>query len=334
MPGDALRAAGHHVAFGRLGSHRLTGEFLVGPPDGNEMEGGLDVVILQRWMGAEMPDAIRRARSTGQVVINDVDDWFEGLPQSNRAFWTTHPRLHPNENRLHYRRTIAAGNAVICSTPVLADFYRRLGKPVFVIRNAIDIDRWMPVPDSVGEQITLGWMGATGYRDSGDFAVLRGVLGPWLDRNPGCRLHHAGSVGGPTEAARAFGVRPELVTSSPMSRLEDLPRLVSGYQVGLVPLADVPFNRAKSWLKGLEHAAAGIPIVATALPEYEALGVGILARRPADWVAAFDRLRDPLERRALAAEARRRAEGQDIRRRWTEWETTLMSVVGRRLVDA
>ena len=53
--------------------------------------------------------------------------------------------------------------------------------------------------------------------------------------------------------------------------------------VGLVPLLDSAFNRAKSWLKGLEYAALGVPFVASPTPEYvklAGLGAGLLADDP------------------------------------------------------
>ncbi len=36
--------------------------------------------------------------------------------------------------------------------------------------------------------------------------------------------------------------------------------------VGIAPLVDRPFNRSKSWIKGLEYSAFGLPFVASPLP--------------------------------------------------------------------
>jgi hypothetical protein len=64
-----------------------------------------------------------------------------------------------------------------------------------------------------------------------------------------------------------------------------------------VPLRDVAFNRAKSWVKGLEYAAASVPFVAQDLPEYGRLatghGIGLLAHRTRDWLRWLERLQDP-----------------------------------------
>jgi glycosyltransferase involved in cell wall biosynthesis len=63
--------------------------------------------------------------------------------------------------------------------------------------------------------------------------------------------------------------------------------------VGLVPLLDSPFNRAKSWLKGIEYASLGVPFIASPLPEYRKLaemGAGVLADTPQEWYEALTHL--------------------------------------------
>jgi glycosyltransferase involved in cell wall biosynthesis len=58
----------------------------------------------------------------------------------------------------------------------------------------------------------------------------------------------------------------------------------------LVPLLDSPFNRAKSWLKGIEYASLGVPFIASPLPEYRKLaelGAGVLADTPQQWYEAI-----------------------------------------------
>jgi glycosyltransferase involved in cell wall biosynthesis len=68
---------------------------------------------------------------------------------------------------------------------------------------------------------------------------------------------------------------------------------ISHLGVGVAPLADTSFNAAKSWLKPLELAAAGIPWVASPRIEYQrfaGLGAGLLAEKPKDWYRQLIRL--------------------------------------------
>ena len=122
VPGDFGAVVGIAASFRRgtrppthrdhrpgLGVHS-SGE-LVCRLDEAHYEHGFDVVVLQRWMNQDAPEIIRRARSLGQVVVNDVDDWFFGLPTSNDAFNITHPRNNARENVNHYRKVLAASTA-------------------------------------------------------------------------------------------------------------------------------------------------------------------------------------------------------------------------------
>jgi spore maturation protein CgeB len=73
--------------------------------------------------------------------------------------------------------------------------------------------------------------------------------------------------------------------------------------IGIVPLNSLPFNEAKSNLKGLEYAMSGIPFVAYGSKEYqklEAEGAGNTARRPRDWLKHLERLLDPDFRKSQA----------------------------------
>ena len=54
------------------------------------------------------------------------------------------------------------------------------------------------------------------------------------------------------------------------------PHQVADLDVGLVPLADNAFNRAKTWLKGMEYAALGVPFVASPRAEYLRLGYEVM----------------------------------------------------------
>ena len=87
--------------------------------------------------------------------------------------------------------------------------------------------------------------------------------------------------------------------------------------VGLVPLIDSPFNRAKSWLKGIEYAALGVPFVASPLPEYRKLadlGAGVLADSPQEWYEAIDMLlTDADHRDTIARFGRDAVRGLDLR---------------------
>lgn len=289
LPCQALRVAGHRTLLGTLHGNADTGELGV-KPWGGEVQFGFDVIVIQRWMHALGAQVIRAARAFGQTVINDVDDWWEGVDPANPAFAATAPGANPAVNRDHYRQALAASDLIVCSTPFLALRLRRLGE-TRLVRNRLDLERWS-LSEASGGPITAGWVGVTGMRSAGDLEALRGILGPFLNRHDGWAYNGGYRWGDPTFDQRT-GVDPRRTIHSPMTTVEDYPSLFRGFDVGLVPLADKPFNEAKSAIKGMEYAASGIPFVASATPEYRWLadqGIGRVARRPKDWVHHLEAL--------------------------------------------
>jgi hypothetical protein len=283
-----------------------------------------DIVVVQRWMHADGADRARKAIAAGQVVVNDVDDQFWALPTTNIARKTTEAR--DDFNRFHYRKMIAASSAVICSTPAIAGALSRLGPPVHVCRNAIDIGRWRQ--HDPGADGMVGWVGGVAWRGN-DLPLLRGVLGPFLERH-GLPFYHGGNSDD-RNVPRAWDqlgldTTRTTVAVNPIVGIREYPTLWDPINLAIIPLEDSTFNRGKSWLKGLEAAACGIPFVASRLPEYQLLGCGRLAKTPGQWRQHLDDLTDPDVRRVEGAANRARAEELSIDRQWSQWADLFASL--------
>lgn len=262
---------------------------------------GWEVVVLKLIMLERVVDQVRLARELGQKIVVDIDDHMEGLEESNLAYKTTSPDANPNNNRDHYVAIMDQADALITSTPFLYDWYKNKypNKPIFLIRNGIDIDRWKIRNDHKGRLPTFGWVGATPWR-SGDLEILKPYFGEFL-KTRHLKFHHAGSIKNAPKAYTQAGISKEISTEEPMKTMLGVPELYSKkIDVGIVPLRDVPFNHAKSYLKGLEYAAAGVPFIATGLPEYQILadgGVGRVANTPQEWIGHMEDLLDPKVRK-------------------------------------
>ena len=93
--------------------------------------------------------------------------------------------------------------------------------------------------------------------------------------------------------------------------------------IGIVPLRASAFNDAKSYLKGLEYAALGIPFVASSTPEYARLadlGVGVLSVSKKDWYRHLDRLlKSPYYREDVASRGFEWAKTQTYELRAYQW---------------
>lgn len=339
LPAAALAENGRETVVGTpcaaqdgpLGVLPLTALWEAEEPRQAQIVWDCDLIVLQRCMWAGFADAMYRARAAGQVLVNDIDDHFDGVPPSNSAFAATHPRRNPGNNVEHYRKTLAASDLVTCSTPFLADHYARYGTETVVVRNAIDLARWDgrlldPVP-------RLGWVGVTSHR-SGDLEQLRGLLGPLLDGDRYAKQFvHAGHNPEAPDVLGPLGLDEGQVETHDWCSIDDYPALFSHFDVGTVPLRSLPFNDAKSAIKGMEYAASGIPFVASASPEYVHMaaewGIGRTAQRGTDWLRHLKYLAKigPEGRAAEGAYLRDRVSAFDIRTRWTDWEQVYSSLL-------
>lgn len=293
---------------------------------------GWDVVVLKLLMRRDTPHQVTQARKTGQKVIVDVDDFYAGLTPQNQAYAVTAPENDPDRNREHYERVIEAADVITVSTPFLRDWYAERHPDVRLIRNGIDFGRYTRVKDRAGWRPTIGWVGGIPWR-SGDLETVREWLPDFVAEH-GLRLHHSGHLKKrPERFSTKVGVDESLVSLSPMVPILDYPGLFTGFEVGVVPLTDIPFNHAKSTIKGLEYAAAGIPFVAAASPEYvrlAELGIGRVASSPDEWIKHMTDLLDPAVRKREAARHRALVSTDfSMRERGKEWAALLDDVVTR-----
>lgn len=274
-----------------------------------------DVLVLQRVMFEDVAAKMGAAKAAGQVLVNDVDDWYWGLSPTNGAFAASHPGRNADENVNHYRSVVARSSLVTTSTPYLRDRLSRfVDCDIEVLTNCVRTDTFPERPDSGSDVPLVGWVGSTAHR-SGDLEILQGILQPMVEQGR-IRLHHSGHVPQHPSFAEKVGVAPEAVSTLPMARPEDYPQLLT-MDVGLAPLSDMAFNRAKSAIKLLEYSAAGVPAVVSKLDAYEDChndyGLGRLARRPKDWIRHIDALCDPEVRAAEGRLARERVQACDTK---------------------
>ena len=256
-----------------------------------------DVVVLQRVLHPAVPDLIRGLQAHGIRVVYDIDDLYDAVPDYNPFASEVDAQLPT----LHAALDLA--DLITVSTPELADEYGRFGD-VVVLPNLLDPDLWSDAERyrPVRSHVHVGWLGAANWRGA-DIDLLRPWLADWLGQHPQARFVVAGSdaslledlgVGGLVCPPHSDHIRP----------YEHLPAMLGWFDIGLAPLAANRFNQAKSWCKGLEYNAAGVPAVASPSREYRAFvrpGInGQLVRRN-DWPTALNRVLYNLEQHRAGA---------------------------------
>jgi hypothetical protein len=293
-PGEACAQAGHDVRVVEPKARRLK-VVMEGHTVKDVLDVDADVVVQQRVTHAYMAQAVGVMRAKGITVVVDVDDDLSSIHPSNPA-WAVH---RPGAG-LHSWHSVALAcrnaSLVTVSTPALLDVYARHGRGHVLPNYLPDYYYGLPRTDSD----TIGWPGSY-HSHPNDPETVGGAVARLVDEGAEFVMR-----GDSTGAGRAFGLAADPPGGG--VPIEEWPRAVASLGIGIAPLADTKFNRAKSWLKPLEMSAAGVPWVASPRAEYERLhklGAGVLADRPRSWHRELKRLRESPALRAELSEAGR-----------------------------
>ena len=95
---------------------------------------GFDKVVLKLIMDRWAPKQIELAKSLGQTIIVDIDDFHDGLTPANKAYHATDPELNKRANRDFYNQVIEAADIVTVSTSFLFNHYLEKVNAVFLFR--------------------------------------------------------------------------------------------------------------------------------------------------------------------------------------------------------
>lgn len=275
-----------------------------------------DVIVMQRYMHKKVFDDMHKAQSSGQVIINDVDDWYWGLSEKNAAYNLVDPSINKDENIEWYEKILRKSDGVITSTPFLYSKMNEWNSHVSLHTNFVERYLYTTRKEHSNNKpnsIVVGWMGSTAHR-SGDLEILR----PYANEiSRFATWHHTGAVIAPNvpKFHNEIKVSAGLVTTLPFLPPYDLKNGFK-FDAGVVPLSNVPFNHAKSYIKGLEYACAGVPFVASWSPEYEVLveehGIGFLAEHPKKFVKLLKNLVDVDYRQSVADDIRKKVKQFDV----------------------
>lgn len=230
-------------------------------------------VILQRQGAENGGEKISRARAEGQQVWMDCDDLLIAAPADN------HARAGMGAVGLSWwAKMLPAATGLICSTRELDQGLARHNPRRVVLPNLFDGDdeaRWGQVRAANGVDWgrppqTVGWVGNTVVHRSG-LRAARAWLGDVLENNELNFLWGGWlpEVEEEDSFAELAGIDPGRLYARRAAPMADYPGLFRGIDLGVVPLADSRFSRAKTALKGLEYAAAGVPFLHDRHPHYE-----------------------------------------------------------------
>lgn len=255
-----------------------------------EIEDDPDLIILQRPLNDIYPSLVAQAQRQGIAVVFETDDDFETVHGRNIA----HESLHSTPERINpkfLRQCAEMADHVTVSTPRLLKFARH--KRATVLRNAIpDSFFSLPIPERDFSSPRIGWSGSVATHPD-DLQVTKGAVGEVL-KNNGLDLTVIGD-GVYVHRNLQLSKETKVLESGWVDVEHYFPAFAENVDICIAPLELSPFNESKSFLKGMEAAAAGMPFIASPTSEYlyaEVCGIGQTAKTPGDWRKKLQRLID------------------------------------------
>ncbi len=246
-----------------------------------------DVAWLQRPMTEYYTSALERFVAARKPTVFDFDDAI------------FHNRWGLEARKI--RRIIDAVRCVVAGNSYLAEFTGAPGKTV-IIPTVVDEKRYTPRVEADGP-FTIVWTGMS--HNLQELAPYAGVLRRVLAETNGRLVIAAEAL----DAPFLSGLPLKFVRWSPETEVT----VLGAGHVGVMPLADTPYNRGKCAFKLIQYMARAIPVVASpvgANREVVRDGVeGMFARSPGEWAERLLALaRDRELRHRMGNAGRRRVE--------------------------
>ena len=263
------------------------------------------VVVLQRGgpIGSklsEITELCAAIKAVGAKIVYDLDDDLlarHSSPAVERGLEDMRPRV---------RFLLREADAVIVSNSVLADRLQQRAAHVAIWRNALDEALIPPLADAP-RNADLGYFGTISHLHD-LMAVINALATAAVRVSERPSFELCGISDDPRIAgllAHRFDLRQRPLEAK-YARFHAMLATEARWAVGLAPLLPGEFNDAKSDIKVLDYAAAGIPVVvsdACAYQHLDATRVVVRASIAEFGNAVFALLHDEDRRREMAAAA-------------------------------
>lgn len=350
FPADALSMlGGHHTFLPPYSRENESEKHLTVKWHTEAFPMDADLYVFQTPTSRYWYALIKQLQRNQKKVIVELDDDLQNLEESNPALKGTAPPIGRagDHNRVILQHCVRAADAVTVSTPAIKESYSKVTrKPIHVLRNYLDWRMWRDVtpaherPNPRG-RVRVGYLGTLQWH-TGDLSTLNPWFGEWVAAHPDVDFVAAGD-----NTVHDFLGIPDhqrVSTDGVSFRHLELADIVASFDIGIVPLERNLFNEAKSHLKGMEYAGAGVPCVATPSESYRDWWLpgsgrggraGLLAVGPGEWVRHLDSLAtDGTLRESMGVAARKLAEQNTIQEHWTQWEEVYENVLHYNPVNA
>jgi glycosyltransferase involved in cell wall biosynthesis len=306
-----LRRQGHEVRFNRR-------ERLIRPQELHEV----DAVLIHRIATPEIQGIARGLRDAGVGIVWDNDDDVTAVPRSN-PLYARYGGYKSRDMLAGVTQMVRLADIATTPSRVLAEQYRELGAAeVRVLENYVP-EEFGKVRQAKHRGTVIACLAALEHQIDYQELGLRDTLAQLLEAHPDLRVMSLGL---------GLGLKSERYELLKDVGFIELARTLSRADIGIAPLVDIPWNRARSNIKLKEYASAGLAWLASPVGPYREMGEAQGGRLVADgdWHAALERLiTGARERRKLAKRGAKWVKGEGIARNAHRWEATLRDAAQR-----
>ncbi|EXF47096.1 glycosyl transferase family protein [Pseudomonas sp. BAY1663] len=236
-----------------------------------------DAVILQRQIGEERLEAMRRIKAFSQAFkVYELDDYLPNLPMKS-----VHRQHMPKDIVKSLRRGLSYVDRFVVSTDVMAEAFAEFHPDIHVVKNRLDPRWWGGL--STGARRTsskprVGWAGGASH--TGDLEMIVDVVKELADEVEWVFFGMCPEKLKPYIHEFHEGVAIERYAKKLASLNLDL---------ALAPVEQNLFNECKSNLRLLEYGACGFPVICSDVRCYQdgLLPVMRVKNRFRDWMDAI-----------------------------------------------
>lgn len=303
------------------------------------IEGALwaDILVFHRPANEEWFKFIKTMQKYGKLFVSDYDDnpfktsplnpfygsigvepveyvWPDG---SKEWLWSedmvskTGKKIFSIEKNLHYRETFKLNfkksDMVTCTTPELAEEFKKINKNTVVLPNLISPEFYPTMPSMGKGEVRIGWQGGASHYE--DLFFLKPIIKRTLEKHNNVKFVFYGDS---RFQALFSDCDQSKMEFHHWTSHEVYPYKLSlmNLDIGLCPLIDNEFNRMKSAIKWMEYSMVGIATIAADIPPYNKVikhgDTGLLCKEDAkEWEDKLDYLiKSPSARHAMACTAK------------------------------
>jgi len=270
-----------------------------------------DILVFQRAANSTLVSDAIKAKSRGKKVVVDLDDCIHNHPTYNPGKqMESKPYLEEMTGIMYL------ADAITLSTDFLATLYKnrlKMQKPHVVLPNVVKKEHWETTLYRNDEWVNICWAGTNTH--SADLEVVSQAIKQCIDKYPFVNLFTVGWDGIYKHQADKTVYYQDYFGTIPQNRrfhfnwIDHCHRVVKYVQfadIGIAPLVENDFNRAKSAVKYLEYGMCGVPTIATDLEPYrlgDNSGITLIKNNKfSKWLKALEELIENEEkRRALGS---------------------------------